>query len=320
MAASKHADLELLRHVAATIAPHVHRTPIIVSRTLSKLVGCTVLLKAELFQKTGSYKPRGMLWALHVMPESLRRQGVITFSAGNAAQGLAYAGALHGVPVTVIMPSTASETKAAATRDYGATVILHGTPSECLQHCRQVSEREGLRFVSSYDDIDLMTGHATMGLEILDDFPAADAIFVGVGGGGMAGGLAIAATAIDHSVRLFGVEPFGAAAMAQSVSAGHALQLPSVATIADGLAAPGAGTHCFDLVNSRFEMIDLVTDEAIVDAMKLLMSRCKLFAEPAGSAALAGLLARAGQFRKTDVVVCVISGGNVDFDRLRALI
>jgi threonine dehydratase len=309
-----------LREVQQAIMPSLHRTPMAFSQTLSKLAGCRVYLKQELFQKTGSYKPRGMLWALlRQSPERLRH-GVITFSAGNAAQGLAYAAQLLGIPATIVMPATASPAKAQATRDYGAEVILHGAPTECLAHCQMIAKERGLLFISSYDDMDLMTGHATLGAEIIEDVPDARAIFVGIGGGGMAGGLALATEALGHPARLYGIEPEGAPAMTMSLAAGHAVHLEKIDTIADGLAAPNAGIRCFDLVRRRFHSVTLVDDAAIVAATKLLMTRCKLFAEPAGAAALAGLLSMTGVFAAADEVVCVVSGGNLDLGRLKTLL
>lgn len=309
-----------LETARTAIMPYLHRTPLWRSATLSALAGCEVWLKAELFQKTGSYKPRGMLWALMSLEAAEARRGAITFSAGNAAQGLAFAGRILGIDNKVIMPATASPAKAAATRGYGAEVELYGTPQECLAHCLAVAEREGRRFISSYDDEALMTGHASLGLEVLEDCPDVRAIFVGIGGGGMAGGLAMAAEACGHPVQLVGVEPVGAPAMQQSLAAGEAVRLDHVATIADGLAAPTAGARCLAWVQKRFARVDLVDDDAIAEAMRLLMTRAKLFAEPAASAALAGLLAASGRFGPDDKVVCVVSGGNIDPARLATLL
>jgi threonine dehydratase len=276
-----------------------------------------VHIKAELFQKTGSYKPRGMIWALMTLSDRERAAGAITFSAGNAAQGLAYAGAALGVKTVVVMAATANPTKVQATRDYGAEVILHGTPQEAAQFCLDLAAERGLTYISSYDDDSLMTGHASLGCEIFEDLPEVGAIFLGIGGGGMAGGLAKAAIAHDRSVSLFGVEPEGAPAMYQSLQAGSAVRLPVVKTIADGLAAPSAGVKCFELVRERFEDVLLVNDDAILEAMKLMMQRCKLLPEPAGAAALAGLLANRGRVRGKGPIVCVVSGGNVDLALLK---
>lgn len=309
-----------LEDIARRIAPHLHRTPLWRSQTLSRLTGLEVFLKAELLQKTGSYKPRGMLWSLMSMTPEQRSAGVITFSAGNAAQGLAYAGRILGARVTVTMPAAASPTKAQATREYGAEVILHGTPQECLAHCRRLASERNLTFVSSYDDLPLMQGHATLGLELVADLEGLDAVVLGVGGGGMLGGLALALEACGSSAALIGVEPTGAPAMYRSLEAGHAVTLEAVSTIADGLAAPGAGAQCFEVARRRTREIVLVSDDEIVDAMKLLMERCKLYAEPAGAAALAGLLSGRIALPRGARVACIVSGGNLDLQRLKALL
>lgn len=309
-----------LQQIASSLAPHLHRTPLWRSATLSGLAGCNVYIKAELFQKTGSYKPRGMLWALLSMSAEQRAKGVITFSAGNAAQGLAYAGSILGAPVTVTMPATASPTKAQATRDYGAEVLLHGNPHECLAMCRQLAAERGLTFVSSYDDLALMHGHATLGLELIDDLERIDAVIAGVGGGGMLGGLALALRACNSTAELIGVEPEGAPAMHRSFQTGSAVTLDRVNTIADGLAAPGAGAQCFEIARHRTREIMLVNDAEIVAALKLLMERCKLYAEPAGAAALAGLLSGRARLPRNANVVCVVSGGNLDLQRLKNLL
>ena len=308
------AEIEKAR---ATIAPHIHHTPLWRSNFLSRMLGREVHLKAELLQKTGSYKPRGMIWALTSLSDAQRAAGAITFSAGNAAQGLAYAGAALGVKTVVVMAATANPTKVQATKDYGAEVILHGTTQEAAQHCLDVAAARGLTYVSSYDDDALMTGHASLGCEIFEALPDTAAVFLGIGGGGMAGGLAKAAMALDRTTELFGVEPTGAPAMHSSLQAGHAIRLSAVKTVADGLAAPSAGERCFELVKKRFGDVFLVEDDAILSAMKLLMQRCKLTPEPAGAAALAGLLAHAGRVKGEGPIVCIVSGGNIDLKLLK---
>ncbi len=316
MSGTRQSNYPELAKARAAIAPYVHETPLLHSSTLSQMAGCRVDLKAELFQKTGSYKPRGMLWTLMQLDAAQREHGVITFSAGNAAQGLAYAARVVGVSATVVMPETASRVKAQATRDYGADVILHGTATECLAYCRELAETRGLTFISSYDNDDLMTGHASLGLEIMEQAPGADTVFVAIGGGGMAGGIAKASAATGRDLRLIGVEPEGAPAMRRSLDAGRPIALERVDTIADGLAAPTAGESCYALVKDHFEDVVLVPDRRIAEAVQLLMARCKLYAEPAGAAALAGLLACRDRLTADSRVVCVVSGGNLDFDRL----
>jgi threonine dehydratase len=261
-----------------------------------------------------------MLWSLFNLTPPQKDAGVITFSAGNAAQGLAYAAAIVGTRATVVMPEGASPAKAEATRGYGGEVIFHGSAADCLAHCRRLSQEKGLTFVSSYDDHNLMEGHASLGSEILEDVPEASAIFVGVGGGGMMGGLAKMLLAAGSAARLIGVEPEGAPAMYRSLEEGRPAELDRVQTIADGLAAPTAGKLCFELARQRLEKIVLVTDDQIQDAMRLLMSRAKVLAEPAGAASLAGLLAGGHGLGSRDKVVVVASGGNIDLERLKTLL
>jgi threonine dehydratase len=299
------------------VARYLHHTPLWHSSTLSTLVGRPVFLKMELFQKTGSYKPRGMLWAIQNLSAISRRAGVVTFSAGNAGQGLAWAGMHLDTRTLVIMPSVANQLKIDATRGYGAEVLQHGTPMEAAARCAAIVREQGMTFISSYDDMDVMTGHASLGMEIIADMPDTTDIFLGIGGGGMAGGLVKALDETGSKARLFGVEPEGAAAMSASLIGGAAVQLEAVKTIADGLAAPGAGNSCFELVSRRFEAVLTVPDDAILEAMRLLMTRCKVMAEPAGAAAVAGLLQHARKRKLGDAVICIISGGNVDPSMLR---
>lgn len=310
-------SIDEIMKARTAIAPYIHQTPLWRSQALSRLAGRDIYLKAELFQKTGSYKPRGMLWALMSLSDEQRAAGVITFSAGNAAQGLAYAGSILGIRTVVVMAAMANPTKVHATREYGAEVILHGTPQEAAQHCLDVAAARGLSYISSYDDDVLMTGHASLGCEIFEAVPDVAGIFVGIGGGGMAGGLAKAALALEHNAALVGVEPTGAPAMYESLKTGSAVRLPTVRTIADGLAAPSAGVACFELVRRRFTDVVLVEDDQIIHAMKLLMQRCKLMPEPAGAAAVAGLLAHAGKVTLPGPIVCIVSGGNVDLALLK---
>jgi len=313
-------DLESLRRIQQATAPYLHRTPMLRSDTLSRLTGHNVFLKAELFQKTGSYKPRGMLWALLSLAPEQRARGVITFSSGNAAQGLAYAGQLLQTPVTVAMPAGANPTKVQATRDYGAEVVLHGTPQECQVHCRQIAAERGLTYIASYDDMTLMQGHATLAAEVVEDVPQLDALLLGVGGGGMLGGTALGLQACGHPAQLIGVEPEGAPGMQRSLAEGRAVSLDRVDTIADGLAAPGAGALCYDVARDHVHDLVVVSDAEIVEAMKLLMQRCKLMVEPSGAAALAGLLSGRCDLGKGANVVCVVSGGNLDLQRLKTLL
>lgn len=313
-------NFETLAAIARTIAPYLHRTPVVHSAFLSKLTGHDVYLKAELFQKTGSFKPRGMLARLLTLTPEERARGAITFSAGNAAQGLAYAGAITKTPVTVVMPEAASPAKAEATRDYGARVVLHGGIAEAYARCMEIKEAENLVFVSAFDDDDLMRGHASLGIEVLTDLPDADAIIVGIGGGGLIGGVALARNAMHARAKIIGVEPTGAAAMTRSLEAGKAVKIDKVQTIADGLGAPFAGERTFPIVRDHVASVVLVSDDEIADAMKVLLARCKLLSEGAGAASIAALInARLG-LPTGSRICCVVSGGNIDLPRLKSLL
>ena len=313
-------SLSELQALRQTISPHIHRTPIVRSRYLSEQTGYEVYLKAELFQRTGSFKPRGMLARLLNLAADERGRGAITFSAGNAAQGLAYAGGIAGVPTTVVMPQTASPIKAEATRGYGARVVLHGTAADAYVRCMEIREQENLIFVPSFDDDMLMRGHASLGLEVMEDVPDIEAVVIGIGGGGLIGGVAMAREALGAKFNLYGVEPEGAAGMARSLEAGHAVRLDKVATIADGLGAPFVGDRCFPIVRDLVEKVAVIPDSDIVTGMKALLSRCKLMAEGAGAAPVAALLSGAISLPKGTRVCCVVSGGNVDLGRLKDLL
>ncbi len=313
-------SFEKLEDIARRIAPYLHRTPLVHSEFLSKLTGYDVYLKAELFQKTGSFKPRGMLAKLLTLRPDERARGAITFSAGNAAQGLAYAGLITKTPVTVVMPEAASASKAEATRGYGAKVVLHGDIAEAVARCMAIQKAENLTFVSAFDDDDLMQGHASLGLEILADLPNLDAIVVGIGGGGLIGGIALARNALNGRAKVIGVEPTGAAAMTRSLEAGKPVEIDKVQTIADGLGAPFAGERTFPIVRDYVASVALVSDEQIVDAMRLLLMRCKCLSEGAGAAPVAALVHGNLNLPAGSSVCCVVSGGNIDMARLKSLL
>ena len=312
--------LETLRAAAARAKPHIHRTPLLRSKTLSAMTGLDVHLKAELLQKTGSFKPRGFINKLMTLPQEQQDRGAITFSAGNAAQGLAFAAAIVGMNAVVVMPASASPAKAEATHGYGAEVILHGDVPASYAYCMELAERHGYTFVSGFDDVDAMQGHASLGLELLEDLPALDAVIVPVGGGGLIGGIAMGLRASGSKARIFGIEPAGADAMRQSLAAGKPMRIQPAATIADGLAAPFAGERCFPIARDHVEAVVTVPDTAIAEAIKLLLARTKLLTEGAGAASVAGLLHGKLPLKPGSTVVCVLSGGNIDAARLKALL
>jgi threonine dehydratase len=304
----------------ARIAGKVHHTPLEHSTLLGKQIGADLYLKCENLQKTGSFKARGALNKLMQLDASSGARGVITVSAGNHAQALAWAAAETGIPSSVVMPESASRIKVDATEAYGAEVILHGTVHDLFDKARELERERGLTFIHPFDDPQIIAGAGSAGLEILEQCSRVTTIVAPIGGGGHIAGVAGAAKAQNPRVRIFGVEPEGASTMRQSLDAGHAVHAASVQTIADGLAPPMAGELNYEFVKECVEDVVLVTDDEIVDAMGLLLSRTKLLAEPAGAAATAALLAGRIPLTPGEVVVTVVSGGNIALDAITDLL
>jgi threonine dehydratase len=312
-------DLTLIRDARQRIAPHVHVTPTLASTILGDRVGrgARLFLKCENFQKTGSFKSRGALNRVSRLDAAARGRGVVTVSAGNHAQALAWASRAAGVACTVVMPTTASRAKVEASRGYGADVVLNGASSiEAFSHAHELEEERGLVFVHPFDDEQVAAGQGTVALELMEQVEGLDVVVVPVGGGGLISGMAVALKALRPEIRVYGVEPEGAASMRVSLDAGRAMRLESVSTIADGLAAPMAGTLNYDIVRRLVDDVVVVSDDAIADALRQLLVYTKLVAEPAGAAAMAALLTGAIPCRQGDRIAAVVSGGNVDLSKL----
>ncbi len=314
------AEIEAARE---RIAGRVHHTPLLPSRTLGERIGARVWLKAENLQKTGSFKVRGALNRIATLSPEERARGIITVSAGNHAQGVAWAAAAAGVPATVVMAETATASKVAATRDYGAEVILFGPSSvESFAEMERLRRERGLTLVHPFDDPAIIAGQGTVGLEILEDLPelgqgdAPDTVVVPIGGGGLIAGVAVALKERRPDVRIVGVEPHGAAAMHASLRAGRPVHLDRIDTVADGLTAPFAGELTLRIVRYYVDDIVLIYDAAILAGVRFLLERAKLLAEPAGAAAVGALLAGAIAPEPGSNVVALVCGGNVGLDRL----
>jgi threonine dehydratase len=288
-------QLDDVRAAAERTRKHLHHTPLVYSHTFSDWLGYQVYLKCENLQKTGSFKPRGGLNRISTLSSEERSRGVITISAGNHAQGVAYAAAKLQVPAVIVMPEDA-------------------VPSKELQESR------GLTLVHPFDDAMLVAGHGTVGWEIYQDLPRVDAVVCGVGGGGLIAGIATAMRELAPEAHIYGVEPEGAATMSEALAAGAVIRLETLDTIADGLAPPFVGELNLAVVESSVDAVVRVTDTAIRKAMRLILERTKMLAEPAGAAALAALLEGQLSIDPGAVVAIVISGGNVALDRLPELI
>ncbi|MBN1222135.1 MAG: pyridoxal-phosphate dependent enzyme [Candidatus Aminicenantes bacterium] len=307
-------ELGDIENAQQTISGRVHRTPTVSSLTLGRKMGMHLHFKAELFQKTGSFKPRGAINKLCSLTPEERKRGVITLSSGNHAQGLAYAASLFGIPTTVVMPSYSFKSKIDAAKGFGAEVII--TDDDLLKTCLQIQKERNSVLVHPFDDPYIVAGQGTIGIEILEDTPEVDVVIVAVGGGGLISGIAAAVKMKKPDVKIVGVEPVGACAMWQSLQQDRPVHLESVDTIADGLAAPFAGEINFQLVKKYVDDLVLVSDEEIIEPLCLILERAKLLTEPAGAVPFAALFQNKVHVPRGSEVVCVLSGGNLDRGRL----
>ena len=301
------------------IAPHIKRTPLLTSRQLSELTGYDVRLKAENFQTVGSYKIRGPLNKFAQMSDEQKRRGVVCSSAGNHAQGVALAARIYGIRAVVCMATNATPAKIAATKEYGAEVVLHGSIwDEANEKARELVRDEGLTYVHPFDDAQLIAGQGTLGLEIVQDWASVDAIVVPIGGGGLIAGVSMAAKSFNPKIRVIGVESSDGPAMKASVDAGS-LQTIDCRTVIDGLRVRRVGELNFSVVQRFVDDIVTLPDREIFDAMLWTMERCKLVVEGAAAAPVAALMKGLVKLPAGSRVAAVLSGGNVNLDQLRSL-
>jgi threonine dehydratase len=298
------ADVVSAREAAAG---RLHRTPLFRSQTLGAIAGSDVHLKAELFQKTGSFKPRGVLNNLAALSADERARGVISISAGNHAQALAWGAAAEGIDALLVMWQGASEVKIAATRGYGATVDVEASdPTEAYARLGDLQKETGRALIHPFDHPLTIAGQGTVGLEVVEELPETTTIVVPVGGGGLVSGIAVAA----QGRRVIGVEPELSPALHDALAAGE--PVPVVPrSIADGLSAPFAGTFAVGICRELVERVVLVTESEIEDAFRFLYARAKLACEPAAAVGVAALLAGKIPLDAGETVVAVVSGGNV---------
>jgi threonine dehydratase len=290
------------------------------SRLLSERTGFKVFLKAEMLQRTGSYKIRGPLNKFSYLTAEQKQRGVICSSAGNHAQGVALAAAIQGIKAVVVMAANATPSKIDATRGYGAEVVLHGSIwDEANEKAKQLCEERGLTYIHPFDDPELIAGQGTLGLEIYDDLPDADVVVVPIGGGGLISGTAMALKSINPNVKVIGVESSGAPAMKLSVEAERLITLNRVDCVIDGLKVKRVGEYTFEVVRRFVDDLVSLPDEKIFEALIWVMSHCKLVVEGAAAAPVAALLNGLVNAPRESKVVCVLSGGNVNLDQLRGL-
>ena len=313
-------SIDDIRAAAAMLHGRIHRTPLVSARSIGARVGVDLWLKPENLQRTGSFKVRGVLNRIRQLSADEKARGLVTISAGNHAQAVAWAAAAENVKTTVVMPSNASAAKVAASRGYGANVVLHGDMFEAFQHMEDLRAEHGYTLIHPFDDPAVIAGQGTVGLEIMEDIDAVDVVIVGIGGGGLISGIASAVRALRPDVRIVGVEPRGAAAVTEGLRNGGPIRLDKIDTIADGLSAPIAGVHTLEHVRAHVDDIVLLDDTEIMHGLATLLERAKLLAEPAGAAAVGALLAGKAGVQPGQRVVCVVSGGNIDLARLTQLL
>jgi threonine dehydratase len=312
--------LDDVERARATIAGRLHRTPLLSSATLGARTGGPVHLKAELLQRTGSFKPRGVLNKLASLSDEEKRRGVLSISAGNHAQALAYCSALEGVDALVVMWQGASEQKIAATREYGAAVdLVAHDPAEAFVRLDALLAETGRTLVHPFDDPLVQAGQGIVGLELVEQVPDVCVVVVPIGGGGLISGIATAVKGLRTEVRVIGVEPEGSRAMHAALEAGERVEV-TPRSIADGLNAPHAGRNALAVVRERVNDVVLVSEDEIADAFRLLYTRAKLACEPAGAATTAALVSARITLDPGDVVVLVVSGGNVAAESASAIL
>jgi threonine dehydratase len=304
----------------ARMGAHVHHTPLLTSRILSERTGFDVRLKAELFQRTGSYKIRGPLNKFAQLSDEEKRRGVICSSAGNHAQGVALAARIHGIKAVVCMAANATPSKVEATRGYGAEVVLHGSIwDEANEKAKQLVTERGYTYIHPFDDRQLMTGQGTVGLEIAKDWPDVDVAVVPIGGGGLISGVAMALKAHNPKVRIIGVESSDGPAMKRSIEAGHVVTLDRIDCVIDGLRVKRVGDLTYEVVRDFVDDIVTLPDTQIFDAVVWTMQYTKLVPEGAAASPIGALLHGLVKAPAGSKVVCVLSGGNVNLDQLRGL-
>jgi len=313
-------NLSDIHAAAERIRPIAHRTPVATSRLVDAACGRRVLFKCENLQRGGAFKIRGASNFIFSIPREDLSKGVVAFSSGNHAQAVAIAAAYVGIEATLVMPTDAPRSKVEATRARGARIVLYDRLRENREELgARIARETGATLVPPYDHPWIIAGQGTTALELLEDAPDLDALIVPVGGGGLLAGCAIAAHAVNPSMRLFGVEPELASDTYQSLQAGRRIEIPPPETIADGLRSTHPGEITFPILQSHLEAMLLVSEQEIRDAVGFLLTRMKLLVEPSGAVSAAAILA--GKLpRDVRSVGVVLSGGNVDLDALAGII
>ena len=310
--------LDQFKSARSVLAGVLRDTHLVHSAALSKTAGNQVYIKPENMQVTGAYKIRGAYYKISTLTREQKERGLVTASAGNHAQGVAYAAQQAGVAATIVMPTTTPLVKVNNTKDYGAKVILHGeTFDDAAELAARLAQEEGLTYVHPFNDPVLATGQGTIAYEIFSDLPDVDVILVPIGGGGLAAGVSTLAKLLNPNVKVYGVEPTGAASMKASLDAGHVVTLDKVVTIADGVAVKTPGDQVFPYIQKNLDGVITIDDDELVDAFLDMMEKHKMIVENAGLLPIAALNHLDCRGKN---VVPVLSGGNMDVITVSSLV
>ena len=315
----KFPSIDDFNNVLSDINKYIHKTPIVSSSSLNKIYNSNIFFKLELFQKTGSFKTRGAINKLLKLSDLERDKGVITISAGNHAQAISWACSKFNIKSKIVMPFDASPSKVEATKSYGGEVIL--TKNSMMDECNDIKEREGLTFVHPFDDIDIILGQGTIGVEIIEKLNNIDYAFISIGGGGLISGIACVLKSINPKIKIIGVEPINSNVMTKSILSNK----PEIfdtninKTLADGLAAPFAGNLTFKFVKKYVDEIINVSENEMIESMRIIIERLKVIPEAAASACFVPILKNKLSIKKNTNSIIVLCGGNIDLDKLKKL-
>ncbi|MEQ4651326.1 threo-3-hydroxy-L-aspartate ammonia-lyase [Providencia rettgeri] len=305
---------------ARRIAGFAHKPPVLTSTTANKEFGGELFFKCENFQRMGAFKFRGAFNALSLLSPEQKKAGVIAFSSGNHAQGIALAAQLLRIPATILMPNDAPAVKVAATQGYGATVIRFDRYKEDREIlCLQLAAQQGLTIIPPYDHPDIISGQGTAAKELIEEVGELDALFVCLGGGGLLSGCAIATRELSPNCQIYGVEPLAGNDAQQSFRRGEIVHIDTPKTIADGAQTQHLGNYTFAVIKNKVDDIFTVTDEQLIDRMKFYAERMKIIVEPTGCLSYAAALAHKEQFQGKRVGI-IVSGGNVDIQHFAQLV
>jgi len=315
----KFPSIDDFNNTLSDINKYIHKTPIVSSSSLNKIYNTNIFFKLELFQKTGSFKTRGATNKLLKLSDLERDKGVITISAGNHAQAISWACSQFNIKSKIVMPFDASPSKVEATKSYGGEVIL--TKNNMMDECNDIKEKEGLTFVHPFDDIDIILGQGTIGVEIIEKLNNIDYAFISIGGGGLISGIACVLKSINPKIKIIGVEPINSNVMTKSILSNkpETFDTNINKTLADGLAAPFAGNLTFEFVKKYVDDIINVSENEMIESIRVIIERLKVIPEAAASACFVPILKNKLSIKKNTNSIIVLCGGNIDLDKLKKL-